>query len=98
MKKFFALFLVVFMFFAVGCSANTVPGLHTIPYPEKYETHNDEYDDVLILADPYDITDHYQDGYYTYPLGRFTSLWFEGSCTANEEPYQQPFVTAYPSN
>lgn len=252
MKKFFALFLVVFMVFAVGCSANTVPALHTIPYPEKYETHNDEYgadafnnsldkqssryyvfndyynmksegslhilesfetyqqsteytcgnaaalmvlnhfgvtdydemklaeimkvdtthgtavediagffdsigwtvdvhantdyrfespeefskyvannidnnipimvdwadwsghwqviigvdtmdtespyDDVLILADPYDITDHYQDGYYTYPLGRFTSLWFEGSCTANEEPYQQPFVTAYPSN
>lgn len=22
------------------------------------------YDDVMILADPYDVTDHYQDGYY----------------------------------
>lgn len=54
------------------------------------------YDDVMILADPYDITDHYQDGYYTYPLGRFTALWFEDPCTKNEEPYQQPFVTASP--
>ena len=29
------------------------------------------YDDVLILADPYDITDHCQDGYYIFPFGRF---------------------------
>lgn len=25
----------------------------------------DLYDDVLIMADPYDVTDHYQDVYYT---------------------------------
>lgn len=54
------------------------------------------YDDVIVLADPYDVTDHYQDGYYIYPLGRFFSMWHEGPCTANEEPYQQPFVTASP--
>ena len=30
------------------------------------------YDDVLIFADPYDVTDHKQDGYYTYPLWRFS--------------------------
>ena len=56
----------------------------------------DPYDDVLILADPYDITDHYQDGYYTYPLGRFFYLWFEGPCAAKAEPYVQPFVVASP--
>lgn len=32
---------------------------------------DDPYDDVLIMADPYDITDHYQDGYYLVPFGRF---------------------------
>lgn len=55
---------------------------------------DDPYDDVLILADPYDITDHFQDGYYIYPFGRFFDMWFEGPCTANEVPYAQPFVVA----
>ena len=32
------------------------------------------YDDVLIFADPYDVTDHKQDGYYTFPLGRFFGM------------------------
>ena len=31
----------------------------------------DVYDDVLIVADPYDINDHNQDGYYIIPAGRF---------------------------
>ena len=57
---------------------------------------DDPYDDVMILADPYDITDHYQDGYYTYPLGRFFYLWFEGPCAGKAEPYRQPFVVAAP--
>jgi hypothetical protein len=30
-------------------------------------------DDVLILADPYDTTDHNQDGYITFPLQHFYS-------------------------
>lgn len=53
------------------------------------------YDDVLIMADSYDVTDHYQDGYYIVPLARFFEMWREGSCTQNTIPYEQPFVTAY---
>ena len=55
------------------------------------------YDDVLILADPYDVTDHYQDGYYTFPLGRFFDMWREGPCAQKTEPYLQPFVAAQPA-
>ena len=54
------------------------------------------YDDVLILADPYDVTNHFQDGYYTFPLARFFYMWREGPCTQKAEPYQQPFVAARP--
>lgn len=57
---------------------------------------DDPYDDVLIVADPYDITDHYQDGYYTIPFGRFFDMWREGPCAGKTEPYVQPFVTAIP--
>lgn len=49
------------------------------------------WDDVLIFADPYDVTDHCQDGYYTFPLGRFFSMWKEGSGDG-----VQPYVTARP--
>lgn len=56
------------------------------------------YDDVLIFADPYDVTDHKQDGYYTYPLGRFFGMWREGPCTEKANPYQQPFVAAWPKD
>ena len=53
------------------------------------------YDDVLIMADSYDVTDHYQDGYNIVPLARFFEMWREGTCTQNAIPYEQPFVTAY---
>lgn len=56
---------------------------------------DDPYDDVLIMADPYDVTDHWQDGYYVVPFGRFFYMWREGPCTANDVPFEQPFVTAY---
>ena len=56
------------------------------------------YDDVLIFADPYDVTDHKQDGYYTYPLGRFFGMWREGPCAGKNVPYQQPFVVAWPKD
>lgn len=50
-------------------------------------------DDVLIFADPYDTTDHWQDGYYTYPLERFFYQWKEGF-----EPYQeQVFIVVEPT-
>ena len=51
---------------------------------------------VLIFADPYDVTDHKQDGYYTYPLGRFFGMWREGPCAEKTQPYQQPFVATWP--
>ena len=54
------------------------------------------YDDVLIFADPYDVTDHNQDGYYIFPLGRFYGMWYEGPCAKKDAPYRQPFVAAYP--
>lgn len=56
------------------------------------------YDDVLIFADPYDVTDHKQDGYYTFPLGRFFGMWREGPCAEKDVPYQQPFVAAWPKD
>ena len=55
------------------------------------------YDDVLIFADPYDVTDHNQDGYYTFPLGRFFGMWREGPCAEKIHPYLQPYVAAWPS-
>ena len=57
---------------------------------------NNPYDDVLIFADSYDVTDHYQDGYYIFPLGRFFDMWREGACAKKQIPYEQPFVIAYP--
>ena len=57
---------------------------------------DDVLDDVLIMADPCDITDHYQDGYYIVPMGRFFTMWREGPCAEKSEPYQQPFVIAVP--
>lgn len=59
---------------------------------------DDPYDDVLIMADPYDVTDHYQDGYYIVPFGRFLYMWREGPCAEKSEPYEQPFVVAVPSD
>ena len=54
------------------------------------------FDDVLIFADPYDVTDHKQDGYYTFPLGRFLGMWREGVCAEKNEPYVQPYIIAKP--
>ena len=56
------------------------------------------YDDVLIFADPYDVTDHKQDGYYTFPLGRFLGMWREGVCAEKTQPYIQPYVIAKPKD
>ena len=57
---------------------------------------DEPYDDVLILADSCDITDHYQDGYYIFPFGRFFGMWREGPCAEKDVPYEQPFITVYP--
>lgn len=48
-------------------------------------------DDILIFADPYDTSDHWQDGYYYYPLERFFKLWNDTRIA--EKPYQlQPYI------
>lgn len=43
-------------------------------------------DDVLIFADPYDTSDHWQDGYYFYPLERWFYMWQDRKVA--EKPYQ----------
>lgn len=58
---------------------------------------DDPHDDVLIMADPYDTTDHYQDGYFVVPLARFYKMWREGSGTGGREAYQQPYIIAVPA-
>ena len=55
---------------------------------------DDPYDDVLIMADPYDVTDHNKDGYFVVPFGRFFYMWREGICAHKSNPYEQPFVVA----
>ncbi len=38
---------------------------------------DDASDDVLVLADPYDTSDHLQDGYYIFPAERFFYMWYD---------------------
>ena len=48
-------------------------------------------DDVLIIADPYDTWDHWQDGFIVLPLEKFFYEWNDFNIAA--KPYQlQPFV------
>ena len=53
-------------------------------------------DDVLVMADPYDTSDHYQDGYYTVPAERFFYMWHEGACAEGDVLMTQPYVVAKP--
>ena len=56
------------------------------------------YNDVMIHADPYDITEHCQDSYYIYPFERVFSMWREGISSDKSLLYEQPFAAAWPSN
>lgn len=48
-------------------------------------------DDILIFADPYDTSDHWQDGYYYYPLERWFYMWSDRAVAP--KPYQiQPYI------
>ncbi len=48
-------------------------------------------DDILIFADPYDTSDHWQDGYYYYPLERWFYMWQDRNVAP--KPFQlQPYV------
>ena len=48
-------------------------------------------DDMLIFADPYDTSDHWQDGYYYYPLERWFYMWQDNRIAP--KPFQlQPYL------
>lgn len=48
-------------------------------------------DDMLIFADPYDTSDHWQDGYYYFPLERWFSMWKDRNVAP--KPFQlQPYI------
>jgi len=54
-------------------------------------------DDVLILADSYDTSDHWQDGYYCVSAERFFSMWMDRNVVS--KPYQvQQFVVLNKAN
>ncbi|MEE3381048.1 MAG: C39 family peptidase [Succiniclasticum sp.] len=62
-----------------------------------YDTMGDDKDanDVLILADPYDTTDHLQDGYNLVSAERFYYSWFDAHLFKKGEQQRQ-WVTAVP--
>lgn len=48
-------------------------------------------DDMLVFADPYDTSDHWQDGYYYYPLERWFYMWKDRNVAP--KPFQlQPYI------
>lgn len=52
-------------------------------------------DDMLIFADPYDTSDHWQDGYYYYPLERWFYMWADRNVAP--KPFQlQPYIIIEP--
>lgn len=55
---------------------------------------NDD-NDVLIMVDPYDVTDHKQDGYNIVPLERFYYMWFDAHLFKESEREKQ-WLTARP--
>lgn len=48
-----------------------------------------EEDDVLIMADPYDTSDHLQDGYYIVPADRFQYMWFDHNLQPEDQRNKQ---------
>lgn len=59
-----------------------------------YDTMNtaNTFDDVFIFADPYDTSDHKQDGYTVGSVERFYAMWF----THDTPPEEQVFIVAHP--
>lgn len=62
-----------------------------------YDTMGTEHmgDDVLIMADPFDTTDHLQDGYGIVPAERFFYMWFDHQLYSRSEQQRQ-WLTAKP--
>jgi hypothetical protein len=53
-------------------------------------------DDVLIFVDPYDTSDHKQDGYTVGNGCRFFSMWYDHALLPKNQR-NQPYVIAYPN-
>ena len=51
-------------------------------------------DDVLIMADPYDTSDHQQDGYTVNNAERFFSMWLDPHMPEGQQ--EQAFIVAHP--
>lgn len=49
-------------------------------------------DDVIIFADPYDTSDHLQDGYYIFDAERFFYMWADAFVLPESQSYQQWLV------
>lgn len=62
-----------------------------------YDTMGTEHfsDDVIIMADPYDTSDHFQDGYYIVNAERFFYMWFDTTYQPKDQQHQQ-WVIAKP--
>ncbi|MGI6263212.1 MAG: papain-like cysteine protease family protein [Succiniclasticum sp.] len=62
-----------------------------------FDTMGDDKDanDVLLVADPYDTTDHAQDGYGIVPAQRFYYMWFDAQLFRKGEQQRQ-WLTAVP--
>lgn len=54
-------------------------------------------DDVMILADPADLTDHLQDGYFITSAQMFFYMWREGSGHDGKAPQRQIYIIAHPN-
>lgn len=53
------------------------------------------FDDVLIFANPFDTSDHNQDGYSVEGLDKFFSMWFDHAMLPKNERHQ-PWLIATP--
>ena len=62
-----------------------------------YDDMGDKQDgnDVLIMADPSDTTDHLQDGYGIVPAERFFHMWFDAHLF-NKGEQEKQWLTAEP--
>ena len=54
-------------------------------------------DDVLLMADPYDTSDHAQDGYFIVPAERFFYMWQDKGILPEDQEFQQ-WLIATPKN
>lgn len=62
-----------------------------------YDTMGTEHtgDDVLLMADPFDTSDHLQDGYNIVPAERFFYMWFDSNLFSKKDQLRQ-WLTAKP--